>query len=85
MLRDENKYSEDNIKYRDKKDELQKDMMMAKLTKKQKQVLEKKQNLANMMGESIRIQDIMNDPLFKTIGDKKKPATAEEIQEFLNK
>ena len=42
MLRDENKYSEDNIKYRDKKDELQKDMMMAKLTNMQKSVLKKK-------------------------------------------
>ena len=46
MLRDENKYSEDNIKYRDKKDELQKDMMMAKLTSMQKSVLKKKQKMA---------------------------------------
>ena len=38
-----------------------------------------------MMGESIKIENIINDPLFKTIGDKNKPATAEEIQEFLNK
>tara|TARA_A100001515_G_scaffold10077_1_gene8230 strand:+ start:49 stop:312 length:264 start_codon:yes stop_codon:yes gene_type:complete len=87
MIREEKEKEKaiDNISYRITKDKKQEDMMMAKLTKKQKQVLEKKQNLANMMGESIRIQDIMNDPLFKTIGDKKKPATAEEIQEFLNK
>ena len=81
MIREEKEKEKaiDNISYRITKDKKQEDMMMAKLTKKQKQVLEKKQNLANMMGESIRIQDIMNDPLFKTIGDKKKPATAEEI------
>jgi hypothetical protein len=87
MIREEKEKEKaiDNISYRITKDKKQEDMMMAKLTKKQKQVLEKKQNLANMMGESIRIQDIINDPLFKTIGDKKKPATAEEIQEFLNK
>jgi hypothetical protein len=87
MIREEKEKEKaiDNISYRITKDKKQEDIMMAKLTKKQKQVLEKKQNLANMMGESIRIQDIINDPLFKTIGDKKKPATAEEIQEFLNK
>ena len=87
MIREEKEKEKaiDNISYRITKDKKQEDMMMAKLTKKQKMVLKKKQNLANMMGESIRIQDIMNDPLFKTIGDKKKPATAEEIQEFLNK
>ena len=75
----------DNLSYQQDKSKKQEDMMMAKLTKKQKMVLKKKQNLANMMGESIKIENIINDPLFKTIGDKNKPATAEEIQEFLNK
>tara|TARA_A100000172_G_scaffold59_1_gene43 strand:- start:87 stop:350 length:264 start_codon:yes stop_codon:yes gene_type:complete len=87
MIRDkeEKEKAIDNISYKITKDKKQEDTMMAKLTKQQKAVLKKKQNLANMMGESLRIQDIMNDSLFKTIGDKKKPATAEEIQEFLNK
>ena len=85
MLRDENKYSEDNIKYRDKKDELQKDMMMAKLTSMQKSVLKKKQKMANAMGEPMNTETLVNDPLFKKIGDENNPATKEEINEFLNK
>ena len=87
MIREEKEKEKaiDNISYRITKDKKQEDMMMAKLTKKQKMVLKKKQNLTNMMGESIKIENIINDPLFKTIGDKNKPATAEEIQEFLNK
>ena len=48
-------------------------------------VLKKKQNLANMMGESIKVEDVINDPLFKTIGDKNSPATKEEVKEFLEK
>ena len=63
MLRDENKYSEDNIKYRDKKDELQKDMMMAKLTSMQKSVLKKKQKMATAMGEPMNTETLVNDPL----------------------
>ena len=87
MIREEKEKEKaiDNISYRITKNKKQENMMMAKLTKKQKMVLKKKQNLANMMGESIKIENIINDPLFKTIGDKNKPATAEEIQEFLNK
>jgi len=87
MIREEKEKEKaiDNISYRITKDKKQEDTMMAKLTKQQKAVLKKKQNLANMMGESIKIENIINDPLFKTIGDKNKPATAEEIQEFLNK
>ena len=29
------------------------------------------------------VEDIVNDPLFKSIGDKKSPATKEEVKEFL--
>ena len=85
MIREEKEKEKaiDNISYRITKDKKQEDMMMAKLTKKQKVVLKKKQNLANMMGESIEIEKIINDPLFKTIGSKKNPATKEEIKEFL--
>ena len=84
-IRKEEKEAIDNITYKIDKDKKIEDTMIAKLSKKQKMVLKKKQNLANMMGESIKIENIINDPLFKTIGDKNKPATAEEIQEFLNK
>ena len=84
-IRKEEKEAIDNITYKIDKDKKIEDTMVAKLNKKQKMVLKKKQNLANMMGESIKIENIINDPLFKTIGDKNKPATAEEIQEFLNK
>ena len=84
-IRKEEKEAIDNITYKMDKDKKIEDTMIAKLSKKQKMVLKKKQNLANMMGESIKIENIINDPLFKTIGDKNKPATAEEIQEFLNK
>ena len=84
-IRKEEKEAIDNITYKVDKDKKIEDTMVAKLNKKQKMVLKKKQNLANMMGESIKIENIINDPLFKTIGDKNKPATAEEIQEFLNK
>ena len=73
MIREEKEKEKaiDNISYRITKDKKQEDMMMAKLTKKQKMVLKKKQNLANMMGEPIKVEDIVNDPLFKSIGDKK--------------
>jgi hypothetical protein len=60
-------------------------MKVAKLTNMQKSVLKLKRKNSQAMGEPIKIEDIMNDPVFKTIGDKKKPATKEEIQEFLNK
>ena len=55
-IREENKKVQDNISYKSDKDKKQENMMIAKLTKKQKLVLKKKQNLANMMGESIEIE-----------------------------
>ena len=82
-IREENKKVQDNVSYKSDKDKKQEYMMKAKLTKKQKLVLKKKQNLANMMGEPIKVEDIVNDPLFKTIGSNKDPATKEEIKEFL--
>ena len=42
-------------------------------------------SINKMIAGDIKIEDIMNDPVFQTIGDKKEPATKEEIQEFLNK
>ena len=82
-IRKEEKEAIDNITYKIDKDKKIEDTMVAKLNKKQKMVLKKKQNLANMMGESIKVEDIVNDPLFKSIGDKKSPATKEEVKEFL--
>ena len=82
-IRKEEKEAIDNITYKMDKDKKIEDTMVAKLNKKQKMVLKKKQNLANMMGESIKVEDIVNDPLFKSIGDKNSPATKEEVKEFL--
>ena len=82
-IRKEEKEAIDNITYKMDKDKKIEDTMIAKLNKKQKMVLKKKQNLANMMGEPIKVEDIVNDPLFKSIGDKKSPATKEEVKEFL--
>ena len=82
-IRKEEKEAIDNITYKMDKDKKIEDTMVAKLNKKQKMVLKKKQNLANMMGEPIKVEDIVNDPLFKSIGDKKSPATKEEVKEFL--
>ena len=84
-IRKEEKEAIDNITYKVDKDKKIEDTMVAKLNKKQKMVLKKKQNLANMMGESIKVEDVINDPLFKTIGDKNSPATKEEVKEFLEK
>ena len=84
-IRKEEKEAIDNITYKVDKDKKIEDTMIAKLSKKQKMVLKKKQNLANMMGESIKVEDVINDPLFKTIGDKNSPATKEEVKEFLEK
>ena len=82
-IRKEEKEAIDNITYKMDKDKKIEDTMVAKLNKKQKMVLKKKQNLANMMGESIKVEDVINDPSFKTIGDKNSPATKEEVKEFL--
>ena len=82
-IRKEEKEAIDNITYKIDKDKKIEDTMVAKLNKKQKMVLKKKKNLANMMGEPIKVEDIVNDPLFKSIGDKKSPATKEEVKEFL--
>ena len=84
-IRKEEKEAIDNITYKMDKDKKIEDTMIAKLSKKQKMVLKKKKNLANMMGESIKVEDVINDPLFKTIGDKNSPATKEEVKEFLEK
>ena len=35
------------------------------------------------MGESIDINQILNNPGFKALGDPKEPATEQDIKEFL--
>ncbi len=41
--------------------------------------------MATAMGEPMNTEALVNDPLFKKIGDENNPATKEEINEFLNK
>ena len=58
-------------------------MMMAKLTKRQKSVIDKKQNIANLTGESINVKDLVSDKSFQTIGDKDDPATVQEVNDYI--
>jgi hypothetical protein len=58
-------------------------MMMAKLTKRQKSVIDKKQNIANLTGESINVKNLVSDESFQTIGDKDDPATVQEVNAYI--
>ena len=58
-------------------------MMMAKLTKRQKAVIDKKQNIANLTGESINVKDLVSDKAFQTVGDKDDPATIQEVNAYI--
>jgi len=58
-------------------------IMMAKLTKRQKSVINKKQNIANLTGESINVKDLVSDKSFQTIGDKDDPATVQEVNDYI--
>ena len=80
---EEEKKAIDNISYKIDRDKKTDDMLFAKLNKKQKAVLNKKKKIADMIGEPVDIKQLVNDKLFKAIGDKKNPATAKEIKEFL--
>ena len=80
---EEEKKAIDNISYKIDRDKKTDDMLFAKLNKKQKAVLNKKKKIADMTGESVDIKQVVNDKLFKAIGDKKNPATTKEIKEFL--
>ena len=59
------------------------DSMMVKLTKTQKAALRKKQNIANATGEPIKAEDLVKDKIFTAAGDKKEPATVQEINNYL--
>jgi hypothetical protein len=58
-------------------------MMMAKLTRRQKAVIDKKQNIANLTGESINVKDLVSDKAFQTVGDKNDPATVQEVNDYI--
>ena len=59
------------------------DSMMVKLTKTQKAALKRKQNIANLTGEPIKVEDLVKDKVFIAAGDKKEPATVQEINNYL--
>jgi len=80
---EEEKKAIDNITYKMDKEKKIDDMLLAKLNKEQKSVLKKKKMIAGATGEKINIQDLVKDKLFKAIGDKKNPATEQEIKDFL--
>ena len=81
-IREENKKVQDNMDYKSDKDKMQ-GMLMAKLTKTQKLALKKKQNIADATGEPIKAEDLVKDKVFIAAGDKKEPATVEEINNYL--
>tara|TARA_Y100000816_G_C25769479_1_gene404024 strand:- start:291 stop:584 length:294 start_codon:yes stop_codon:yes gene_type:complete len=58
-------------------------MMMAKLTRRQKAVIDKKQNIANLTGKSINVKDLVSDKAFQTVGDKDDPATVQEVNDYI--
>ena len=82
-IREENKKVQDNMNYKSDKDKMQEGMLMAKLTKTQKLALKKKQNIADATGEPIKAEDLVKDKIFIAAGDKKEPATVEEINNYL--
>ena len=59
------------------------DSMIVKLTKTQKAALRRKQNIANATGEPIKAEDLVKDKIFTAAGDKKEPATVQEINNYL--
>ena len=84
-IREENKKVQDNMDYKSDKDKMQEEMLMAKLTETQKAALRKKQNIANATGEPIKAEDLVKDKIFIAAGDKKEPATIQEINDYLKK
>ena len=82
-IREENKKVQDNMNYRFDKDKMQEEMLMAKLTKMQKAAIKKKKKIADLSGEAIDVKEIVTDDAFKAIGNKKEPATAQEVNMYL--
>ena len=84
-IREENKKVQDNMDYKSDKDKMQKPMLMVKLTKTQEAALRNKQKIADATGEPIKASDLVKDKIFMAAGDKKEPATIQEINDYLEK
>ena len=84
-IREENKKVQDNMNYKSDKDKMQKPMLMVKLTKTQEAALRNKQKIADATGEPIKADDLVKDKIFMAAGDKKEPATIQEINDYLEK
>jgi len=84
-IREENKKVQDNMDYKSDKDKMQKPMLMVKLTKTQEAALRTKQKIADATGEPIKASDLIKDKIFMAAGDKKEPATIQEINDYLEK
>ena len=84
-IREENKKVQDNMDYKSDKDKMQKPMLMVKLTKTQEAALRAKQKIADATGEPIKADDLVKDKIFMAAGDKKEPATVQEINDYLEK
>ena len=84
-IREENKKVQDNMDYKSDKDKMQKPMLMVKLTKTQEAALRAKQKIADATGEPIKADDLVKDKIFMAAGDKKEPATIQEINDYLEK
>ena len=84
-IREENKKVQDNMDYKSDKDKMQKSMLMVKLTKTQEAALRTKQKIADATGEPIKADDLVKDKIFMAAGDKKEPATVQEINDYLEK
>jgi len=84
-IREENKKVQDNMDYKSDKDKMQKPMLMVKLTKMQEAALRNKQKIADATGEPIKASDLVKDKIFMAAGDKKEPATIQEINDYLEK
>ena len=84
-IREENKKVQDNMDYKSDKDKMQKPMLMVKLTKMQEAALRNKQKIADATGEPIKASDLVKDKIFIAAGDKKEPATIQEINDYLEK
>ena len=84
-IREEDKKVQDNMDYKSDKDKMQKSMLMVKLTKTQEAALRTKQKIADATGEPIKADDLVKDKIFMAAGDKKEPATIQEINDYLEK
>ena len=82
-IREENKKVQDNMDYKSDKDKMQKPMLMVKLTKTQKAALRQKQKIADATDEPIKAEELVKDKIFISAGDKKEPATVQEINNYL--